>query len=351
MRNYATLELSPPPGLCALVGANAQGKSNLLEAIALLCIGKSFRTAREREVVRDGCTQAWVSGEAIVRAGSLRLACSLARSGAGTRKTYAVNGHSVRYAAYLGRARVVTFVPADLDLVSGPPARRRALLNAALSQDSAAYYAALAGYAKDIEQKNALLRGPFGPDLQLLSTYDERLVLTGTPIVAARRAYVEALAVEARAVYASIAGARSGDGPLEITYAPNVEETEFQRRLEAARSAELARRMSLVGPHRDDVEFRLDGRSLAAFGSQGQQRSAVLALKVAECRVSTARGGEPPLMLLDDVLSELDPQRQTAFLGAIDDVQQAFVTSTLPLDGLPSATTFRVSAAQLERVA
>jgi DNA replication and repair protein RecF len=351
VRNYATLEFSPPPGLSALVGDNAQGKSNLLEAIALLCTGKSFRTSREREVVRDGCAEAWVSGDAVTRVGSVRLACLLTRTGAGTRKTYSLNGHRVRYGAYLGRARVVTFVPADLDLVSGPPVRRRALLNAALSQDSAAYYAALAAYTRDLEQRNALLRTAFGIDLDLLSTYDERIVAAGRPIIAARRAFVETLAVEALDVYARIAGGAGDDGPLEITYAPNVEEDAFERRLEAARPAELARRTSLVGPHRDELEFRLGGRSLAAYGSQGQQRSAVLALKVAECRVSTARGGEPPLMLLDDVLSELDRERRRAFLRAIDGVQQAFVTSTLVLDGLPRATTFRVKAAQIERIA
>lgn len=319
--------------------------------MALLCTGKSFRTPREREVVREGCAEAWVSGEAVVRAGTVRLACALARTAAGTRKTFALNGHPVRYASYLGRARVVTFVPADLDLVAGPPARRRTLLNAALSQDSAAYYAALAAYTKYLEQRNALLRGPFAIDMQLLATYDERLVATGTTIVAARRAYVEAIAGEARAVYASIAGADGDDGEFRIDYAPSTDEAAFAARLEAARPAELARKTSLVGPHRDDVGFSLGDRPLAAFGSQGQVRSAVLALKVAEFRVLSERAGEPPLMLLDDVLSELDEHRQAAFLRGIGDVQQAFVTSTSPSPAVPGAATYRVSGARLERVA
>jgi len=357
VRNYAELEFVPEPGLNVFVGSNAQGKSNLLEAIALLGTGKSFRTARESEIVRSGLPSAALSGEARVAAGNVRLACTLNLGLTGLRKVYAVNGRSVRYASYLGKMRVVTFVPAHLALVSGPPSARRSLVNAALAQESPAYYAALAAYGKFVVQKNALLRGSIAPDETLLATYDERLIETGTRIVLARRAFVAALDERARAVHRSWVGER--EGALQIAYVPDVSvdvptadgvATAFMCRLAEKRVAEVARRTSLVGPHRDDVAFRLGGIALAPFGSQGQQRTAVLALKVAEYSVLEARSGEAPLLLLDDVLSELDPQRQRAFLQGVGSFEQAFVTTTHDVD-VPVAAAYRIRAALLERVA
>ena len=357
VRNYGSLEFSPEPGLNVFVGPNAQGKSNLLEAIALLGTGKSFRTSREAEIVRSGMPSASLSGEARVAAGLVRLSCTLNLGASGVRKVYAVNGSGVRYASYLGRMRVVTFVPAHLSLVSGPPSARRSLLNAALAQESPAYYAALASYQKFLAQKNALLRGAVAPDEALLATYDERLVETGTQVMLARRAFVAALAERAKAVHRTWVGDREGD--LEVSYEPDVPfdvptrdgiAAAFAARIVAKRVPEVARRMSLAGPHRDDVAFRLAGVPLAAFGSQGQQRTAVLALKVAEYGVLESRAGEAPLLLLDDVLSELDPDRQRAFLSGVGSFEQAFVTTTHPVD-VPVAAAYKIFAATLERVA
>jgi DNA replication and repair protein RecF len=253
--------------------------------------------------------------------------------------------------------RVVTFVPAHLSLVSGPPSARRSLVNAALAQENPSYYGALASYTKFLAQKNALLRGSVGPDDALLATYDERLVETGTQLILARRAFLGALAERAKAVHRSWVGDREGE--LEIAYAPSVTVTvptvdavagAFTARLAQQRAAEVARRTSLVGPHRDDVTFSLAGAPLAAFGSQGQQRTAVLALKVAEYGVLKSRAGEAPLLLLDDVLSELDPERQRAFLHAVGSFEQAFVTTTHEVD-VPVAAAYRIARATLERVA
>jgi DNA replication and repair protein RecF len=357
VRNYAALEFEPPPGLNVLTGANAQGKSNLLEAIALLGTGKSFRTSRESEIVRTGMPSAALGGEAQVAAGTIRLSCTLGAGPAGLRKIYTVNGSGVRYASYLGKLRVVTFVPAHLALVSGPPAARRSLINAALSQENPAYYAALAGYQKFLSQKNALLRGAIAPDETLLAAYEERLIEIGTRLILARRAFVAALDERARHVHRTWVGAR--EGSLELAYVPDVPAdvptadavaAAFADRLARMRVAEVARRTSLVGPHRDDVAFRLGGVPLAAFGSQGQQRTAVLALKVAEYGVLEARAGEAPLLLLDDVLSELDPQRQRAFLEGVGSFEQAFVTTTHDVD-VAVAAAYRVEHAILSRVA
>ena len=357
VRNYAALEFDPEPGLNVLTGPNAQGKSNLLEAIGLLGTGKSFRTAREAEVVRAGMPSATLTGEARLRSGTVRLSCTLNNTPGGLRKVYTVNGRGVRYASYLGMLRVVTFVPAHLALVSGPPAGRRSLLNAALSQENPRYYAALAGYQKTLAQKNALLRGTIPPDDALLATYDAHLIDTGTTLMLARRSFVSAVAERARVIYRSWVG--DGDGDLDVAYAPDVAfdaptadgaAAAFAERLLHKRAAEIARGGALVGPHRDDVTFSLGEIALGAYGSQGQQRTAVLALKVAEYGELEARSGEAPLLLLDDVLSELDPVRQAAFLRGVGAFEQAFVTTTQPVD-VPVAATYRIADATVARVA
>ncbi len=333
-RNYGELDLELAPGLNVFVGANAQGKSNLLEAIAMLGTGKSFRTSRDADVVRTGVELAVVRGEATVRAGDVTLACAIAKTGRGTQKTYTLNGSNVRYANFLGKLRVVTFVPSDLQLASGAPGVRRAFLNTALSQDEPRYYRELARYRKAISQKNALLRGAVAPDEELLAIYDRTLVEAGTELILARERFIRALAAEAAPAHARFTG---GVEHLNVEYDPDVAfETPaadavaaaFEERLRHVREAERARKAAVAGPHRDDVRLVLDGAPLGTYGSQGQQRTAVLALKVAEYGVMNERAAQAPLLLLDDVLSELDRDRAAAFLSSVGDYEQAFVTAT-----------------------
>lgn len=356
-RNYSALQIEPGAGLNVFVGANAQGKSNLLEGFAMLGTGKSFRTAREADVVRTGCERAVLQGVASLHAGSVELVCTIERSSRGTHKSYMVNASSVRYAGYLGKMRVVTFVPADLHLASGTPSARRAFLNSALSQTEPRYYYELARYRKALQQKNALLRGTIEADRELLATYDRTLVESGTQIMLARHTLVHALAHSARRAHARFAGIEQ----LEVDYEPNVAFVSatgdaiteaFEARLAHCADAERLRKSALTGPHRDDVTLTLDGLSLAAYGSQGQQRTAVLALKIAEYAVMSERSSEAPLLLLDDVLSELDEARAGAFLAEINEYQQAFITAThLPV-GLPAnAHLARISNARLQTAA
>jgi DNA replication and repair protein RecF len=353
VRNYVQLELEPAPGLNVFIGRNAQGKSNLLEAIALLGTGKSFRTSRERDLIRDGLEIAAIGGEAAVRAGNVRLGCTITATARGTRKLYAVNGRSVRYANFLGSLRVVTFVPADLQLVTGPPANRRTLLNSALAQEQKRYYHELALYQKALTQKSALLRGEAEPDPQLLAIYNETLVESGTAIILAREQFAGVLGTAAAQVHAQWSG---GAERLEVVYRPNVTfeaptadavAGAFTSQLRAVAAQERARRMSLAGPHRDDLELLLDGSSLSAYGSQGQQRTAVLALKVAEYTVMHERSAEAPLLLLDDVLSELDPVRAQRFLEGVGVFEQAFITATHLPEHLPVARLYEIEAAQV----
>lgn len=353
-RNYTELELEPAPGLNLFVGANAQGKSNLLEGIAMLGTGKSFRTAREYDIVRAGCERAVLHGEALSRFGTVDLACTIERSSRGSRKTYTVNGSNVRYAGYIGRMRVVTFVPADLHLASGTPSARRAFLNIALSQSEPRYYYELARYRKVLQQKNALLRGVVESDRDLLAAYDRSLIESGTEIMLARSELVRILAVEAERAHSRFARGER----LEVTYDPNVAfeapvrevvAGAFEARLAQCAEAERLRKSAIAGPHRDDVALTLDGLSLAAYGSQGQQRTAVLALKIGEYAVMRERAKEAPLLLLDDVLSELDEARAATFLAELGEYEQAFITATHAPAGLPtSVCVARVTGAQIQ---
>ncbi len=352
VRNYAHLDLEPASGLNIFVGRNAQGKSNLLEAIAVLGTGKSFRTARERDLVREGLEIAAISGEAQTRAGTVRLACTITATSRTTRKTYTANGSGVRYANFLGNLRVVTFVPADLQLVTGPPAERRSLLNTALAQENKSYYHALARYQKTLQQKSALLRAEEEPDAQLMAIYNETLVETGTRLILAREQYATLLGEAAARTHEQWTKSER----LELKYRPNIAfevPTEaaiagaFAERLKAVAAQERVRGTSVAGPHRDDLELLLNGRSLAAFGSQGQQRTAVLALKVAEYSVMQERSGEAPLLLLDDVLSELDPVRAAAFMEGVGAFEQAFMTATHVPDGLPASRLYTIENASV----
>lgn len=355
-RNYAELDLEPEIGLNVFIGANAQGKSNLLEAIAILGTGKSFRTSKDSDLVRDELELAVVGGDAKIRAGIIHLGCTIAKTGRATRKTYTINGRGVRYARFLGSIRVVTFVPADLHLVGGPPSLRRALINIALAQEDPKYYHELARYSKALQQKNAMLRGAVADDPELLEIYNQTLVDAGAYLMLARNHFINELAREATRTHALwTANAET----LHVSYAPNVAfeaptaeavAGALERRFRDVAENECKREASVAGPHRDDLALDLDGHPLSAYGSQGQQRTAVLALKVAEYVVMRDRANEAPLLLLDDVLSELDAARAAAFLSGVGGYEQAFVTATHLPEGLPGdARVYAVDRASVRR--
>jgi len=335
-RNYAALHFSPPSGVCIFTGDNAQGKSNLLEALSLLATGKSFRAARESDLIRNGTPLARVAARVHTKNGELSAACLITRVGEGARKRFVRNGRSVAYAQFLGGIAAVTFMPSDLALISGPPALRRRFLNAALSQSDRAYYREHVAYTKIIVQKNALLKLPAGVDRKLLATYNQQLAEVGAQLLCSRARYVARLSAAAAEVHARWVGEQP---PFAVRYvpspalpagdeSPSAVLAALASALAAMQAAELARKTSLVGPHRDDVEFVLGDESLARFGSQGQQRTAVLATKAAEYALLAAATGEPPLLLLDDVLSELDPARRRTFMSSIEGCDQVFITAT-----------------------
>jgi DNA replication and repair protein RecF len=356
-RSYAALDLRFGEGPQVVVGDNAAGKTNLIEAIVLLARGSSHRSSGDVELIHWGDAVARV--EAAVAHGSVRgvdrLEVTLERVGdGGARKRLRVDGVPRRAPALADALRIVLFAPEEMLLVVGPPALRRAAIDALAAARSPAYGRAMATYGRALQQRNGLLRrirdGEAGPDE--LSYWDAVVVDEGGLIVTQRLGLLADLAPLLAAAHAEIA---PSEPTLELRYVSNASpapgETPadaIRRRLGETAEKELWNGATLVGPHRDDVAFELGGRGLTTFASRGQQRTAILSLKLAELDLLTeATTGESPLLLLDDVFSELDPDRRSHLVRRIRGLPQAIVTTTT-LDDLDprlvaESTTWRVS--------
>jgi DNA replication and repair protein RecF len=343
LRAYAALDESFGPGPQLVVGPNAAGKTSLLEAIVLLAWGRSHRTSSDGELVRWGTTLARVEGiagaetieVAIVRSGPADGAANQP-SGSG-RKRIRVNGVPRRASGLIGLVRTVVFAPEEMLLVAGSPGLRRAALDQLAAQGSPTYLRELSAYGRALQQRNGLLRAIREDQASRdeLRYWDGPLLDAGGAIVAQRLHLLEELATPLAEAHAEIAPLEAAEARLEVRYATNASAQPG----EAARDA-LARRLletaekevwngsTLVGPHRDDLVFELAGRDLASFASRGQQRTAILAWKLAELDLLTALDGRPPLLLLDDVFSELDPDRRSHLVRRIAALPQAFVTTT-----------------------
>ena len=343
-RNYAELNLPLGPGLNVFVGENAQGKTNLLEAVATLLLTKSPRTSSPAELLRWGSEEAAVDAVLGRRSLSETVALRLRRvhdadlAHAGSRdassrisRTTTRDGHTIAPRDLIGRWPVVLFWPDDLQLVKAGPEARRRLLDVLVSQLDRAAADELIRYRRVLEQRNSLLRRLHdgGGPADQLRPFDDALVRHGAAVQVARSELVGALAPLAAAAMAEIS--ESADS-LQLRYAPQCGEASSDREqvtaalnsaLLRARGEELARATSVVGPHRDDLEFLLNGRPARSTASQGQQRSAVLATKIAEVRLVGARAERMPLLLLDDVLSELDPARREHLLSALSAAGEA----------------------------
>ena len=329
-RNLEQATLAPAPRLTVLCGANGQGKTNLLESIWLLTGAKSFRGAKDAELIRRGDPFAVIDAafEGGGRPQALRLTVGGKDSERPGRRARLNGSDRGRAASVAGRFTAVVFDPNHLSLIKAGPEGRRHFLDAALCQLYPGYLAALRRSARITAQKNALLKAyDITPGAALLlDTYDEALAAAGAEVMGRRAKYLEQLAPIAAANYRDIS---SGAETLAVAYRPCCapgDPAALASALAEARGRELRAGFCLVGPHREDLEILLDGQSGKVYGSQGQQRSAVLALKLAEATVAGEVLGEHPVMLLDDVLSELDDARQTYLLTRIED-KQTFVTT------------------------
>ncbi len=321
----------------------------------LLARGSSHRTGTDAEMIRWAAPFARVDGHHANEAREADLDVTLVREGpAGGRKRIRVNGVSRRASALVGVLRVVVFAPEEMLLVVGAPTLRRTALDALAAQRFPAYGADLSMYGRALTQRNHLLRAIREEQAtrDQLPFWDAKLLEAGTAILAARHQLLAELAEPLVAAHGEIA---PGEGLLRLAYVSNAPaqagETvgeALARRLRETAEKEVWNGTTLVGPHRDDLAFELDGRELASFASRGQQRTAILALKLAELDLLAELDGRPPLLLLDDVFSELDPARRAHLVRRIASLPQAFVTTTT-LDDLDPAlraagTAWRVDA-------
>jgi len=338
LRSYSTLDIGFGPGPHLVWGPNAAGKTSLLEAMVVLARGASHRTTTDAELVRWGTDVARVEGHtgadeievALVRPGS-------AAAASGARKRIRVNGVARRAAALAERLRVVLFAPEDMLLVAGSPSLRRATIDQLASTLLHGYSADLATYGRALQQRNGLLRAirDESASRDELRYWDQPFLDAGGAIVAARHELLERLGRPLGAAHREIAPEEGEAGELGLTYVTNASTAAGEgprdalaRRLEETAEKELWNGTTLIGPHRDDVAFVMAGRDLSAFASRGQQRTAILALKLAELDLVTEHDGRSPLLLLDDVFSELDPARRGHLVRRIAELPQAFVTTT-----------------------
>lgn len=335
-RNYQQLTLDLPAGRSFILGANGSGKTNLLEAIRVIACGRSHRGARDSDLVRLGRPGYRISVAAEGRQGALELDLVWKR---GQSRRLRLNGVPVqRMADALGRLPVVIFSPGELELVQGGPAGRRRYLDLLLCQLFPAYYDRWLTYHRVLLQRNRLLiqsRGDPPPGER--EAWDGSLVEAGLPIAAYRQELAAQLAGVLPALHARLVGAAEA---LKVEYQPGVSGppaslekgdewmAAYGQQLVRARPLERRRRLTLIGPHRDDLAVSWQGgRSLRTFASQGQQRMAALAMKLAEVQLLRREGGEEPVLLLDDVLSELDSRRRAALLDFLAEGGQTLISA------------------------
>ncbi|SFI70873.1 DNA replication/repair protein RecF [Thermoflavimicrobium dichotomicum] len=343
-RNIATLELKCPEELHLFVGPNAQGKTNILESLYVLALGKSHRSRSPRELIQFGKQRAHLKAR-VAKDGQIhRLEVQLFEKG----KKVSRNGiEQSRLSQYIGFLPAVLFAPEDLALVKGSPQVRRRFLDMEIGQVSRTYVHHLSQLSKLIIQRNHLLK-ELGKNRQtyspLLDVMDEQFVSLAVPIWEKRFRFLRMLTKWAQEIHQTITQKQE---ELMIEYVPSIQiddgmRTEqlreiFANELLKIRDKEIRRGSTLLGPQRDDFRLKANQLDLHTFGSQGQQRTAALSLKLAEIELIHQEMGVYPILLLDDVLSELDDSRKTHLLTAIRGRVQTFVTTT-NLEGIDSAT-------------
>lgn len=349
-RNIPAARFEPGRELTVICGKNGQGKTNLLEAVWLLTGGKSFRGAKDAELIRENAGYAVAEGETQGFGKESRIRVFVGgQPGARKARTVRVNGVDYgRAANAAGTFTAVVFDPGHLSLVKGSPEGRRRFLDAALCQLYPGYVTLLRRYSRLVTQKNALLKSYWQtPDANgLLDVFDEKLAESGAAVSAKRQEYLALIEPEITGTYRDIA---SGSETLAIQYEPSFEpEKGLAPVLRESRARDIAAGFCTAGPHREDFSISIDGRAAKVFASQGQQRSAVLSLKLAEAAGAQKITGEHPVMLLDDVLSELDPRRQAFVLGRITS-GQVFITccEDMGLGRLREGKTFHIHAGTL----
>ncbi|HIZ18216.1 MAG TPA: DNA replication/repair protein RecF [Candidatus Olsenella stercoravium] len=329
-RSFERLDLSLAPGVTVLVGPNATGKTNTVEAVQLLTSGTSFRRATPAQLVREGEESARIDARLVGDGRVVDVRCDVTRTG----RRFSRNGKRCRAADMPESLVSVLFSPDDLALVKRGASVRRDELDLLGRQVSRGYAHVLAEYQRAVEQRNRLLHEE-RPDASLLEAWDASVALGGATLLAARLRLFGRLAEKVSQAYGVISDGEELCCSYVCTLGADAAELGreelcelFLERLAAARAEDLRRRQTCVGPHRDDVTFAIGGRDARAYASQGQQRSVVLALKMAEVELAGEILGSRPILLLDDVMSELDARRRAAMVRFVDDGIQTLITTT-----------------------
>jgi DNA replication and repair protein RecF len=345
-RNYTdqTLDFSAPKTI--LLGDNAQGKSNVLEALELMATLRSHRVTRDRDLVLERATEGQIRATLQRATGNVEIAMTLRTNG---RRSISLNQEKLRrHLDVLGQMNAVQFSSLDLELVRGGPDERRQWLDGLLIQLEPVYANILEQYQQVLRQRNALLKNQAAPEEEESDTvpvlsdnlstelglWDAQLVATGVRVIRRRSRVLQRLLPLAQAWHHQISGSTEW---IHLNYRPNVPidtdvpeviQSQFLDQLQQWSGAEQQRGTTLVGPHRDEIELTINQTPARQYGSQGQQRTLVLALKLAELQLIEEIIGEPPLLLLDDVLAELDLKRQNQLLSVIGDRVQTIITTT-----------------------
>ena len=335
-RNYEHLTLSTGHNVNLFVGANAQGKTNLLEAIYVLALTKSHRTHKDKELIAWQADQSEISGRIERKFGNLELKIKLSGQG----KKVSINGLEQRKLShYIGTLNAVMFAPEDLEIVKGSPGIRRRFLDVELGQVYPTYLYHLTQFQKLLTQRNNLLKQwhALGQSAsrEMIDIWDEQLAEYGSKIIQKRQQFITQLQQWAEQIHSSIT---NHNEKLQIVYRPSldcdpdVQESvlinQFMIKLSQMRDQEIRRGTTLVGPHRHDIGFYINDKDAQVYGSQGQQRTVGLSVKLAEIELIHQEIGEYPLLLLDDVLSELDHNRQNQLISTFQNKVQTFITTT-----------------------
>ncbi|MDQ0158392.1 DNA replication/repair protein RecF [Alkalibacillus salilacus] len=339
-RNYDSLSLEFDHQINVMIGENAQGKTNLMEAIYVLAFTKSHRTSKDKELIKWDSEYGKIKGNIFKRNRTFPLEVIFSGKG---KKAKFNHIEQKRLSDYIGSLNVVMFAPEDLNLVKGSPQERRKFIDMELGQVQPVYIYHLGQYQKILKQRNALLK-----DLQRQSKQDrtmlhiltEQLIEHGSIVLTRRLQFLQKLREWAIPIHHGIS---RGLEELTINYEPTIDVSEdadletiieiYKAHFTSIEDREVERGTTLAGPHRDDLMFEVNGRNVQTYGSQGQQRTTALSLKLAEIELIEQEVGEYPVLLLDDVLSELDDHRQSHLLNTIQGKVQTFVTTT-SVDGI-----------------
>ncbi len=317
-RNYESLSISFDPGTNLICGDNAQGKTNLLEAVYECAVARSHRGSKDREVIRFGEDEGHIRLLAEKGERPVRIDLHLRKN---KPKGAAIDGVPIKRVSELfGVLHVVFFSPEDLKIIKSSPQERRRFMDEELCQLDKVYTADLICYNKALLQRNNLLKAPEESEefRTLLDVLDEQLVRYGLAVMEAREAFIREVDALAGPIHAELTGGRES---LQLVYAPSVQPGQMETKLFLYRDMDIRSGSTTLGPHRDDVEFYINGIDVRKFGSQGQQRTAALSLKLAEIELVRRKINDTPVLLLDDVLSELDSDRQERLLKSLKGVQ------------------------------